>query len=677
MTKYPKTKKKVVIDTLHSKKIKDNYRWLEDDNNQEVKNWDKEQSKLTRKYLKNKPQYKWLLDNFNEYGRYDYFGSITRVRKSERIFQRRRQKEQEKSVLFTASDENAPLEELINPNKWADDETLAYHHPSEDGKLVAFGKAKGGDEAPVLHVMDVESKEILSDKVKGWKQYIIDWLPDNSGFYYSANPLKGDVPGGEEYYWQATYLHKLGNKPSQDKKIWWDDEVKERWNYLYLTYDNKYMLYNKSMFYKNSFWIRKIGTDNKKTITADFDADYSVFYYNDKLYILTNKDAPNKKVYTTTAQNPEKDNWQEFIPETEFKIINFSIINGRVYVTYLKNVKTEIKIFDTQGNYLRNLPLPATGTAHVYGNPDMKDTWLVFSSFTFPHTIFRYNFEENELEDFFIPPLNLNLDNITTKQVWFESKDGTSIPMFLVHKKDINMDSSNAAILRGYGGFNYSLKPRFSLANAFWVKNDGILAIANLRGGGEFGEKWHRAGMKENKQNVFDDFIAAAEWLIDKNYTSTEKLALHGGSNGGLLIGAAVTQRPDLMKAALCQVPLLDMIRFHHSKIGNLWVEEYGNPDEATDFEYLLAYSPYHKIKEGEHYPAMLITTAVNDARVDPFHARKFAAVLQEKNASYNPIFLLVEDASGHGGGTTQSVTFKQRAYYYTFLMDQLGIKVK
>ncbi|MCD4819969.1 MAG: prolyl oligopeptidase family serine peptidase [Candidatus Cloacimonetes bacterium] len=674
--KYPKTEKRPVVETLHGKKIKDDYRWLENDESDEVKEWDKEQNKFTREYLDKLPQREWLLEKFNELGRYDSVGSIRRLKKTDRIFQYQKKKEEDKYVVYTAENDNAQMVEFINPNKWEEDETLAFFKSTEDGKLVAFGKTKGGDEAPVIHIMEVESRKILSDKMKGWRQTVFFWLPDNSGFYYVCCPLKGEVPAGEEYYWRTVYLHKLGTDSKEDVKIWWDDEVKEKWTAISLTHDNKYEILMKSIFYKDAFWIKKFGSDKFSVITDDFDAEYRPDYYKGKLYILTNKDTPNYKIYITNVENPGKENWQEFIPETEYKITNFAIISGRIFVTYLENVHTQIKIFDFAGNYLRNVTLPMLGTAMIYGEEDGKDTWVWFSSFSYPDTIFIYDFENNQLEEFFRPPMDIDLENIQTDQVWYKSKDGTSIPMFLIYNKKIKRDRNNSVLLNGYGGFNVSMDPYFSLAYTFWIENGGILAIANLRGGGEFGEKWHQAGMKDKKQNVFDDFIAAAEWLIEEKYIRPEKLIVSGGSNGGLLIGAIVTQRPDLMKAALCQVPLLDMIRYHHSSIANIWKEEYGSAENPDEFEYLLKYSPCHNVKDDEHYPTMLITTGINDARVDPFHARKFVALLQDKIFSENSIYLLVQDSSGHGGGTTLSIQFEQWSDYYAFLMDQVGMEV-
>ncbi len=673
---YPQTEKIPVHETLHKKEFQDDYRWLEENENEKVKDWDKKQSEFTRLYLDALPQRKWLLQNFEKYGRYDSYGSISRLKNSDKIYQYRKKKGEEKHVLYIASNDKAPWRELINPNKWPEDETLAYFSMTEDGTLAVFGKSKGGNEAPVIHVMDVDSGKILPDKVKGWKQYVSSWEPDNSGFYYGCNPLPGEVPQGEEFYWKTVYYHKLGTDPKEDVKIFGDEEVKERWCHASLTHDDKYLILMKGIFYKTAFWIRQPESEEMSVITDDLDAEYDISYYKGKLYILTNKDAPNRKVYITPAEKPGKENWQEFIAESDSTITDFSVINNNIYVTYLINVQTKINMYDLDGKFIQEVALPMPGTARIYGDSEGPDTWLWFSSFSYPGTIFLYNAEANELTEFFKPPVNVDVDSIKTEQVWFESKDGTKIPMFLVYKNGLKKNGINPVMLNGYGGFNVSMEPSFSLGYSFWIENGGVLAIANLRGGGEFGEKWHEAGMKENKQNVFDDFIAAAEWLIANNFTTPEKLTVMGGSNGGLLIGAIVTQRPDLMKAALCLVPLLDMIRYHHSSIANIWKEEYGSAEDPEEFKYILEYSPYHNVKENTEFPAMLITTGINDARVDPFHARKFAALLQEKNKSDNPIYLLVQGASGHGGGTTLTKQFAQWSDYYAFLMDQVGMQI-
>ncbi len=675
MYKYPNTRKEAVKDVLHGVELVDNYRWLEDNNSEEVKAWDKAQNDFTKEYTSKLPQNEWLFHKLNENAKYDQVSSLRTLRKSDRIFQSQKKKDEEKWVLYTADNSEAEMRILINPNDWAEDETLAFWVPTQDGTMLAYGVAKGGNEAPVIKIMDIADGNHHSDTVKGWKQYITSWLPDNSGFYYVSNPLKGEVPAGEEFYWRKVYLHKLGTDSSEDIEIFKDD-VKETWCSVSLSHDNKYLFYNKGVFYKNAVWIEEFNSGNKMAVSDDFDCEYGVYYFEDKLYIVTNKNAPNRKVFVTSTANPGKENWKELIPEKKFKIDSFAIINGKLYVTYMKNVQTEIRIYELDGTFIKNIALPDTGAASVWGKPDGGTIWVWFSSFTYPGTTFEYNFDSNKLEVFFQPDIKIDYSNMTTKQIWYKSKDGTEIPMFIIHNKDIVLNGNNPTQLYGYGGFNVSLEPGFSTSKALWLQAGGVYVVANLRGGGEFGEEWHRAGMHDKKQNVFDDFIAAAEWLIENKYTCPEKLAVHGGSNGGLLIGAIVTQRPDLMKAALCAVPLLDMIRYHHSSIANIWTEEYGNADNPEQFEYILKYSPYHNVRDNEKYPATMITTGINDARVDPFHARKLTALLQEKNTSDNPIYLLVKDSSGHGGGTTQTIMFKQHAEEMAFVMDQLGMTV-
>ena len=676
--KYPFTEKKRVTETLHGVTLHDDYRWLEKKNDPEVTAWEEAQNKFTRSYLDRLPQLEDLIELYKKFESYDMRYSIQRLRKSPRVFQYRRFKDKEKSIVFTAENDRAKMVELINPNNWSEDETLSDFEVSEDGKLLCFSKTKGGNESPVLYIMEVETGKILSDKVQGSRQYFLSWLPDNSGFYYCSYPFSDNISSDEEYCWQTTYLHHLGTEASQDAKVWWDDENKDLYCYIYYTYDNKYIIYTKGLGsdQKNSFWIKKQGNEELKTLTDTFDIQYDISYYDGKLYIVTDKDAPNKKIYITNADNPERENWQEFLAEGEYKIKELEIIRGKVYITYVANVQTKIEIYDIEGNFLREIKLPMLGTARVYGRPDGIETWIGFSSFTYPYTLFTYNFEDDELEVFSKPPSIMKVDDICTEQVWYTSKDGTSIPMYLIYNKKMIRDGKNPTQLHGYGGFNISLLPYYDLSRAIWVKCGGIMAIANLRGGGEFGEKWHQAGMKEKKQNVFDDFIAAAEYLISENYTCSEKLAVTGASNGGLLIGAVINQRPDLMKAALCRVPILDMIHFHNSINGNFVKEEYGCAEAAEEFEYLLKYSPIHNVKECLKYPAILITAGINDARVDPYHARKFAALLQEKSDNSNPIYLLVHYSAGHGGGTTRSVLYSQWADYYAFLMNQLDMKV-
>ncbi|MCK5760623.1 MAG: S9 family peptidase [Candidatus Delongbacteria bacterium] len=674
---YPESKKKEVIDNVHGVEIKDQYRWMEDNKDPEVLAWDKAQNEFTDEYISKIPFRNKIRDRFLELGKVKNISSPQKVLNGDRIFQYIKEADEEKWVLFTQEDENSPLEEILNPNKWDTNDTLHYYKPSRDGKYLAYGITKGGNEAPELKVMEVESREILKDEVKGWKQYINDWMPDGTGFYYSSHPSKGEVPEGEEYYWSTVYYHKLGTDRSEDKKLYFDKEVKENWYGCGFSEDGEYLTVGKGQFYKNAIYFRGTNETELKTITDDFDAEYSSEFYGDKIFIMTNKDAPNKKIYVADAiSGYHKSDWKELIPESEYVIEYFSIINGRMYVQYLKNASNVVKIFDLEGNYIKDVPIFDLCTTNIWGKQKNSDVWVWTTSFCQPAAFYKYDFDNDRLTQYFMPDLNFRFWDFETDQVWYDSKDGTRVSMFIIKKKDIQITENTKVFMYAYGGFTVSITPNFASTYAIWLEAGGIIAIPNLRGGGEYGEEWHKAGMFENKQNVFDDYIFAAEWLKDSKYTSTENLVMTGGSNGGLLIGAMVTQRPDLMKAVYCGVPLLDMIRYHNSMLANIWKAEYGSAEDPEQFKYILKYSPYHNIKEGAQFPASIITAGINDARVDPYHARKFTAALRDANSSDNPILIQVQEASGHGGGTQISIVSEQSADKMAFLMDQVGLKI-
>lgn len=674
---YPETKKNAVKDVLHGTEITDNYRWLEDSKDPEVLEWDKAQNGFTDKYIAKIPFRNKLKDRLLEFMKIDDVSIPEKVLSGERILQYKKKADEEKWVLYTQKDENSPLEVLIDPNKWAEDETMSYYKASRDGKLLCYGVAKGGDEAPVLKVMEIESGKVLSDEVQGWKQHIYDWDPDGEGFYYAAHPLKGEVPDGEEYYWSAVYYHKLGTDKDQDEKLYYDTEIKENWYSAYHSEDGRYLIVGKGKFYKNCVYFKHPDQNELTTLTDEFDAEYAPEFFGDKIYISTNKDAPNRKIYITDADNCGKENWKEIIPEKDFNMEGFKIINGLLYVTYLKNAFSLIQIYDLEGNYIQDVCVTEASSAGVWGRQKDSVVWLWLSSFTIPSAIYKYDFEGNRAKQFFMPHINFKFYDYETKQVWYNSKDGTKVSMFLVMKKGSEPDKDTPCFMYAYGGFNISIVPNFRSEYAVWLESGGMIAIPNLRGGGEYGEEWHEAGMFGNKQNVFDDYIAAAEWLISNGYTCKDKLVMTGGSNGGLLIGAMITQRPDLMKAVYCGVPLLDMIRYHKSMIANIWTEEYGSAEDPEQFKYILKYSPYQNVKQGTAYPAAIITAGINDARVDPYHARKFTAALRDANSSENPILIQVQQSSGHGGGTQLSILAGQSADKIAFLMDQVGMEYK
>ncbi len=675
-TQYPQTPIIAVKDTLHNTVLTDNYRWLEAGKNPEVIKWEKEQDKFTRSILDNLPQREKLVERFNELWRYDDVGRPSKVLNGERIFLWEKRKDDEKWRVLTKKDETAESEVLIDPNNWNIEETLSGTSSSRDGKYYTFGKAVAGNENPFVKIMEVETKRILTDTLRGHKQYVTSWLADNSGFYYSACPLKGEVPEREENYWGSIYLHKLGTSADEDEKIYYSKDKKEMYHSVGISECGKYTIFYRGLFSKNEVYFKHFGEEKLIPIAIGFDASYSVDIVNDKILIKTDKDAPNGKVYITDVDHPQREFWQEFLPEQKDKLYYINAIAGHIYAVYQHNAYTVIKIYSLEGNYIRDLSFPTLGTGYVSGYWSQDDVWVNFSSFIYPSVTYKYDFQNDKLDIYKEFPLAIEVKDYTSEQIWYNSKDGTPVSMFLVYRKDLKKDGNNPVRLSGYGGFNYSQTPYFSTSNIVWLEAGGMLAIPNLRGGGEYGKKWHEAGMKENKQNVFDDFIAAAEWLIKNKYTNPEKLAISGGSNGGLLVGAVTVQRPELFKVVNCGVPLLDMIRYHKFGPARYWKDEYGSAEDPQHFEYLYKYSPYHNVVNGTDYPAIIISAGENDARVDPLHSRKMVARMQEANPKGEPILLMIRRNAGHGGGTTLSMQIEGVADIWAFLMNMLGMKI-
>ncbi len=674
---YPPTKQIPVEDDYHGTIIVDPYRWLENADDPEVVAWTETEETFTHGIIDTLPQKTWLISRFDVLWRYDDESVPIRVLAGDRLFYWTKNKEDEKWAFVTREREGAEPQVVLDPNHWDPADQLAGVRASRAGRFVAYGTAHGGDENPIVQVLDLNTGDILPDRLRGWKQSVGSWLPDDSGFYYTCKPLAAEVPEGEHEYWHSAWLHKLGTPTEQDVKVFSHDEVKEYWHSVSVTEDGAYTVYYRGLFNANDLWYQRTGSTAKPTpLAVGMTDEYGVDIIDGKILITTNAGATRKMVYITDVDQPGREQWRVFIPEDpQDKLEYIAAINGLIYASYSHNAYTQIKIYDLTGNYLRDLPLPTIGTASVSGRWSQPEVWVRFSSFSYPTTTFKYHPERDELEVYREFPVEVDVDDVVAEQVWYESCDGTPVSMFIVHREGLQHDGSNPTLLGGYGGFDVSMRPRFSTSALVWLEAGGVYAIPNLRGGGEYGREWHEAGMLGNKQNVFDDFIAAAEYLIAQGYTSDEKLAIRGGSNGGLLVGAATVQRPDLFRVVNCGVPLLDMVNYHEFGLANIWAEEYGSSEDPEQFEYLYKYSPYHNVKEGVRYPAFIVTGSENDARVDPLHARKMTARLQAADIGGGPICLLVRKASGHGGGTTITTRIAQVAEERAFLMYFLGME--
>lgn len=674
---YPFTKKRPGMEFYHGYKVIDDYLWLEDGESEEVQKWTAEQTEITNQFLNKLPQKEFLMKRIEELWRIDDEGIQIEVKNGSRIFYWVQKADDDKRIYYMKENRDAEPVLVINPNELDFNVTIDQFEESDDGEYVAIGFAKGGNENPIIKILDVNTMTFLEDTLLGWMQRVTAWLPDNSGFYYVANPLPGTVPEGDEYYWSTAYLHYLGMPADSDKTVFGGGK-KEYFHGVEISENGKYLLFYKYDSNANEIYVADINNPDKRLpVVTGFENEYTIDIVDDRLLITTDEEAPMYQVFITDAKHPGRENWKSFIPQDSTdKLVYISPIAGKIYAMYQRNAYTVIKIFNANGEFLREMQLPTLGTAYANGYFSKPEVYVWFSSYTYPATTFLYDFENDSLSVLKKNNLNVNADAYETKQVWYTSKDMTPVSMFIIKRKDAVLDGSNPVLLTGYGGFNVSIMPYFSTLDLIWLEQGGIIARPNLRGGGEYGMEWHEAGMKENKQNVFDDFIYAGMYLIANGYTTTERLVISGGSNGGLLVGAVMMQRPDLFNAVDCSMPLLDMLRYHKFGYANIWASEYGSSDNPDDFKYLIKYSPYHNIIDGRPYPAMLITCSDNDARVDPLHARKMAAKLQDKGIG-GPFLLQMLTESGHHGGTSLAVLIEQYADRYAFLMNYAGIQCK
>ena len=677
---YPETKTVDTVDTYFGEEVKDPYRWLEDDRSEETGAWVKSQNKSTYDYLDNIPFRNELKERLSSLWNYEKVsapfieGDYTYYSKNDGL--------QNQSVLYRKKGDSE-AEVFLNPNTFSDDGTvsLAGASFSKDSKMLAYSISEGGSDWRKIILMDVETKTILEDTLIDVKFSGVSWYK-NEGFYYSSY----DKPKGSELSAKTdqhkVYYHKLGTPQSEDALIFGGSpEEKHRYIYGSVTEDDKYLVITPRVSTSgNKLYIKDLSDPKSELITilSHTDSDtYIIENEGSKLYLVTNLNTPNKKIVTVDASNPAPENWADFIPETEH-VLSPSTGSGFFFAHYMVDAISKVKQYKYSGEFVRDIELPGLGTASGIGGKKKDDIlYYSFTNYNTPSSIYTYHSETGKTELYWKPAIDFNGGNFESKQVFYKSKDGTKVPMMITYKKGLELNGKNPTILYGYGGFNISLTPSFSIATAVWMEQGGIYAVPNLRGGGEYGKIWHDAGTQMKKQNVFDDFIAAGEYLIENNYTSSNFLAIRGGSNGGLLVGATMTQRPDLAKVALPAVGVLDMLRYHTFTAGAGWAYDYGTAEQSKEmFEYLKGYSPVHNVKEGVAYPATLVTTGDHDDRVVPAHSFKFAAQLQSKQAGDNPTLIRIETDAGHGAGTPVSKTIEQYADIFGFTLYNMGFDV-
>lgn len=678
---YPETKQADSASTYFGTLVQDPYRWLEDDRSEETGEWVKAQNQVTFGYLESIPFRDALKERLTELWNYEKIGAPWK--EGDYIYFSKNDGLQNQYVIYRKKGENGTPEVFLDPNEFSEDGTtsLAGLSFSEDGKTLAYSISEGGSDWRKIIIMDAETREIVEDTLVDVKFSGLSWK-GNEGFYYSSY----DKPEGSELSAKTDqhklYYHKLGTAQKDDQLIFGGSEAeKHRYVGGSVTEDNRYLLISaRNSTSGGKLFLMDLSQNNPEitTILDNEDSDsYVIENVGSKLYIVTNRNAPNGKIVTVDASNPSPENWEDFIPETE-NVLSPATAGGYFFTEYMIDAVSQVKQYDYDGNLVREVELPGIGSAGGFGaKKEEKELYYSFTNYVTPGSIFKYDIEKGTSELYNKPAIDFDPEQYESEQVFYTSKDGTQVPMIITYKKGLERNGKNPTILYGYGGFNISLTPSFSIANAVWMEQGGIYAVPNLRGGGEYGKQWHDAGTKLKKQNVFDDFIAAAEYLIEEGYTSSEYLAIRGGSNGGLLVGASMTQRPELFKVALPAVGVLDMLRYHTFTAGAGWAYDYGTAEDSKEmFEYLKGYSPLHNIKEGVEYPATLITTGDHDDRVVPAHSFKFAAELQAKHAGDQPVLIRIETNAGHGAGTPVSKTIEQYADIFGFTLFNMGFEV-
>ena len=676
---YPKAEKVDTVDVYFGTEVADPYRWLENDTSAATAAWVEAENKVTNEYLAQIPFRKQLLERLTNLANYEKIGAP--FKKHGKYYFYKNDGLQNQSVLYVQDSLEGEPRVFLDPNKLSDDGTVALTGLSfsHDGKYAAYTISRSGSDWTEIYVLDTVTGQLLDDHIEWAKFTGAAWQGD--GFYYSAYdaPVKGkEFSNVNENH--KVYYHKIGSPQTEDKLIYQNPAYPKRFYYTGTSEDERILfVYESGAGRGNNLFIKDLKKANAPFIqlTTDFDYQYSpIEVIDNNVYIFTNYGAPKNRIMVADINNPKLENWKELIPEMESVLSSAEVIGGKLFLTYDKDASNHAYVYSQKGEHMHEIKLPSLGSVGFSGTKDDKECFFVFTSFTTPGTIYKYDMDKNSYELYRAPKVEFNSDDFVTEQAFFPSKDGIMIPMFLTYKKDLERNGNNPVFLYGYGGFGISLNPGFTTSRIPFLENGGIYAQVNLRGGSEYGEEWHIAGTKMQKQNVFNDFISAAEYLINNKYTNPDKIAIVGGSNGGLLVGACMTQRPDLFKVAIPQVGVMDMLRYHKFTIGWNWASDYGTSEDSQEmFEYLKGYSPLHNLKPGTKYPATMVTTADHDDRVVPAHSFKFAATLQECNDGTNPTIIRIDSKAGHGAGKPMAKVLEEQADIYGFIMYNLKMK--
>jgi prolyl oligopeptidase len=679
MPTYPDTRSIDLVDIIHGESIADPYRWLEDGDTPETRRWTDQQNTLTQAHLAAVPGRERIRRRLEELLAIGVLSVPEPVRGH--YFYLRREGRQNQPVLYWRQGVTGEDRVAVDPNALNDAGTTAldWFYPSQDGRLLAYGLSENGSEESVLHLMEVESGRHLPDRIPRMRAASLAWLPDATGFYYSRYPAPGEVPEGEEHYHRALYYHRLGADPAADPLVFRPIQ-KEYWPGVSVSPDGRWLVvsvartFDQTDLYVQDLIARGPLTPVAENLPASFEGEIA----HGHLFLRTNLDAPTYRLYRVDPQHPDRGAWREIVAPREDAVLeSISIAGDRLALGYLERASSRLRLTDLDGRPVGDVTLPELGSLFGLGAEwDGREIFYGFSSYTVPPSVYRIDLATGEAALWRRVEADVDPSRFVVRQVSYASRDGTPISMFLVHRSGLERNRDNPTYLTGYGGFNISMTPAFSRSLLLWLERGGVVAVPNIRGGGEYGETWHQAGILASKQNSFDDFIGAAEWLIREGYTRPERLAAVGGSNGGLLVGAVLTQRPELFRAALIQVPLLDMLRYHRFLIARLWIPEYGSAEDPAQFRWLRAYSPYHHVREGVAYPAVLLATAESDTRVDPMHARKMAARLQAATSADRPILLRLESRAGHGAGKPLSKVLDELTDSWTFVFSELGVEL-